>query len=485
MADETFGASNTSKEVLAAYGALAGTAEGGKQAAALARQMYPDPEKADPWMATYEFFNAALQRASEPGQTTFGTFTGAVPAVMDYYTAKDKELAETKRARLEAGFKLAPALKPGAGKITYRPATKEELVQYGATAGQMGSDNRFYDLSKTTNTANDLKPFGLIDPKKLEQIKRVVPSAAVDGSGNVLLTDAEAAMAGVRPYIGQKVTPAKGGAEAAKYADDGTGVLRYTENPPEGKNIGDEVFEGIDLSGYTENQIKLGDQLRDDLTRALGDFNDINSSMKDINSFYTLATTTANPISDYSLAVQYAKIIDPGTAAREGEVAAIASAGSLTGAARAQIMNAILGNGKLSPKMRASIFNNSVKIYDSKLPGALGKIQRYKAVANKQKEGLFSLVGLNVDVDDAGNISYRGVGGDPAVDINNYHLIDLGSISEDPLDENPTTIPFPEDFSFEGFNASALRNMLALPPGALDAATLNKIEDALDALETN
>ena len=118
MEDETFGASNTSKEVLAAYGALAGTAEGGKQAAALARQMYPDPEKADPWMAAYEFFNSALQRASEPGQTTFGTFTGAVPAVMDYYTAKDKELAEAKRARLEVGFKLAPALKKTADKVT-------------------------------------------------------------------------------------------------------------------------------------------------------------------------------------------------------------------------------------------------------------------------------------------------------------------------------------------------------------------------------
>ena len=118
MVQKTFGASNTSKEVLAAYGALAGSDAGGKQAAALARQMYPDPEKADPWVAAYDFFNLALQRSSEPGQTTFGTFTGAVPAVMDYYTAKDKELAEAKRARLEVGFKLAPALKKTADKVT-------------------------------------------------------------------------------------------------------------------------------------------------------------------------------------------------------------------------------------------------------------------------------------------------------------------------------------------------------------------------------
>jgi len=113
MVKETFGASNSgfSQEALGALSALAGSDAGGKQAAALARQMYPDPEKANPWIAAYEYFNDALKRSSEPGQTTFGTFTGAVPAVMDYYTAKDKELTETRRARLETGFKLAPALK--------------------------------------------------------------------------------------------------------------------------------------------------------------------------------------------------------------------------------------------------------------------------------------------------------------------------------------------------------------------------------------
>ena len=277
-------------------------------------------------------------------------------------------------------------------------------------------------------------------------------------------------------------SPTKDGAGEASYADDGTGILRYTKNPPAGKEIGDIVFSGTDIEGFTTNDRIFAGELRDDLTKSLGDFEDINSSMKDINSFYTLATTTLNPISDYSLAVQYAKIIDPGTAAREGEVAAIASAGSLTGAARAQIINAIFGNGKLSPKMRASIFNNSVQIYNSKLPSAISKIKRYKTVSNKQKEGLFSLVGINVDIDDDGNILYKGVGGDPAVDTNNYHPVDLSTIEEDPTDSNPEALVFPEDFTFEGFNASALRSMLALPPGVLDGPTLDKLEAALAAL---
>jgi hypothetical protein len=457
-----------------------GGSSNAQRAIDLAGQLVPQYQEVNPWEVAFQYFAEMGRQASQPGATAFGAAVGSMQVPLDYLNAKKKEKRESDSARLQTALTLGPSLKPDAGKVTYRPATAAELAQYGAASGQMGSDGKFYDLSKTASTAgNDLKPFAIIDPTKLADIQRIVPTASVDVFGNVLLTDAESRQPGVRQYIGEKVTPDKDGAKAAKYADDGTGVIRYTENPPEGKRIGDEVFAGIDISGFTTNDRIFAGELRDDLTRALGDFEDINSSMKDINSFYTLATTTANPISDYSLAVQYAKIIDPGTAAREGEVAAIASAGSLTGAARAQIINAIFGNGKLSPKMRASIFNNSVKIYDSKLPGALSKIKRYKTVANTQKEGLFSLVGLNVDVDETGKVLYRGVGGDPAVDTNNYHLIDLSNMAEDPLDLNPDALVFPEDFSFDGFTRSALISMLALPPGALDAATLDKLEAAL------
>ena len=448
----TFGAAKTnlfSDNSMNALGALAGSAEGGQQAAELASLMYPEVPEADPWMAAFKFFQRMGEISSKPGSTALTSGLQSTGAAMDYLQETKAAGVKQGQDRLKAGISAAASLKPAAGK-------------------GLGTYSQYLLKSPQAIKAYEDAGFGLTQGQR-------------DGTDPV---QANSALVSLAPTGFLKYTPSDGSdAGAPGMKDDGTGTIRYTGyNLPEGKKTGDVVFDSSIIEGFTTNERQFANELRDDLTKALGDFNDINSSMKDINSFYTLATTTANPISDYSLAVQYAKIIDPGTAAREGEVAAIASAGSLTGAARAQIMNAILGDGKLSPKMRASIFNNSVKIYDSKLPGALGKIERYKSAANKQKEGLFSLVGLNVDVDDAGNISYRGVGGDPAVDTNNYHLIDLGSISEDPLDSNPTTIPFPEDFSFEGFNASALRNMLALPPGALDAATLNKIEDALDAL---
>ena len=483
--DNSLGVSSTdmNDRTLDIYGALGGGAKAGQQAMDIANQLYPEVEEADPWEAAFRFFAEMGKAASVPGSTAFGAAVGSMGAPLDYLIAKKDEKTKTDRARLQAGLQIAPSLKaPAATKAGYTNVMVDGVaqvmtpseIQAAKKAGKIVSP---YTAPKS-GSANDLKPFGLIDSTKLEEIQRVVPHASVDASGNVLLTDAEALLTGVRQYIGQKVTPDKAGAASKPESKtDMQGTLRYTANPPDGKNIGDEVWEGVDTTGFTENQLKLADSLRDDLTKTLGDFEDITSSMKDINSFYTLATTTANPISDYSLAVQYAKIIDPGTAAREGEVAAIASAGSLTGAARAQILNMIFGEGKLSPKMRASIFNNSLKIYESKLPGALGKINRYKTQSELQAEGLFNLVGLNVDIE-----SYRGVGGDPTVDTENYHLLDLSSIEEDPLDLNPPIVAFPPNFSFDGFSRQALRNLLGLPLGSLDAATLDKLEAALDAL---
>jgi len=316
-------------------GQLAGGAKGGNMAMDFARQMYPDAPKADPYEAALQFFLAMGQGASQPGATVLGSAVGAMQAPADYLAAKKKEKTETDRARMKTALQLAPSLKPAAGKVTYRPATEAELTKYGATSGQMGSDGKFYDLSKTSGSQNnDLKPFGLIDNTKLAEIQRVIPTASLDVNGNILLTDAESRMAGVRPYIGQKIVPDKS-SEAVrepKFSDDGTGTLRYTANPPEGKNIGDIVFEGVDITGFTQNDRQLANALRDDLTKQIEPFRDIKSAFSQIDGFYEEAQSENSPVSDYSLAVQYAKVIDPGTAAREGEVAAIATAGAMSSA---------------------------------------------------------------------------------------------------------------------------------------------------------
>mgnify|MGYP000076496880 CR=1 FL=1 len=348
MADETFGASNTSKEVLAAYGALAGTAEGGKQAAALARQMYPDPEKANPWVAAYEYFNAALQLASKPGQTTAGTFTGAVPAVMDYYTAKDKELTETRRARLEAGFKLAPALKAGAGKITYRPATAVELLKYGnKTAGQMGSDGKFYDLSPTSGGATKGQLFTFTSPEAAKTWLKANPTYELtedqkNGTASILLPQSM----GIIPANSSILT------ESLKPADPETVYKNFRTN----YNTSPDVKKYEELKGHMDN----------------------------VSTAYEQAYILEKPqVADLSMIFAYMKMLDPTSVVRESEQ----DQARRTGGAADWLVNyatMVGGGGSLTDEQRRSFRNGAHAFYENKTQGLTVLNERFTAEATER-----------------------------------------------------------------------------------------------------
>jgi hypothetical protein len=473
MEEELYGASGTDPRSIAGMGVLNSLSGGrGDLVQQYVNEAVPLPKKADPYVAALKFFIEMGKQASQPGATVLGSITGSMGAPVDYLEAKALERQKAEQARSALGLQIAPSLKPPAkGKADYIEAvidgqsglyTSAEI----AKAKAEGKVVSIYEAPKSGSQNNDLKPFGLIDTENLAEIQRVIPSASLDADGNILLTDAEAAMAGVRPYIGQKITPSKDPAKEPKISDDGTGTLRYTANPPEGKNIGDIVFEGVDITGFTQNELQLANSLRDDLTKQIEPFRDIRSSFSQIDGFYEEAQSENSPVSDYSLAVQYAKVIDPGTAAREGEVAAIATAGAMSSAFKAALTNALMGTGKLSPRMRASIYNNALRIYGTKLPGALATIERYKTQSNAQKDGLFNLVGLNVDAE-----SYKPVGE------GGYQPKDIDSLAEAP--EDNSTYNFPPDFNFNSLDRNALLGLLRLPAGSLDDRTLEKIDVAL------
>jgi hypothetical protein len=473
MEEELYGASSTDPRSIAGMGVLNSLSGGrGDLVQQYVNEAVPLPKKADPYVAALKFFIEMGKQASQPGATVLGSITGSMGAPVDYLEAKALERQKAEQARSALGLQIAPSLKPPAkGKANYIEAvidgqsglyTSAEIEKAKAE----GKVVSIYEAPKSGSQNNDLKPFGIIDPENLAEIQRVIPSASLDADGNILLTDAEAAMAGVRPYIGQKITPSKDSTKEPKISDDGTGTLRYTANPPEGKNIGDIVFEGVDITGFTQNELQLANSLRDDLTKQIEPFRDIRSSFSQIDGFYEEAQLENSPVSDYSLAVQYAKVIDPGTAAREGEVAAIATAGAMSSAFKAALTNALMGTGKLSPRMRASIYNNALRIYGTKLPGALATIERYKTQSNAQKDGLFNLVGLNVDAE-----SYKPVGE------GGYQPKDIDSLAEAP--EDNSTYNFPPDFNFNSLDRNALLGLLRLPAGSLDDRTLEKIDVAL------
>lgn len=94
-------------------------------------------------------------------------------------------------------------------------------------------------------------------------------------------------------------------------------------------------------------------KLRDDFRAepAFKVFSDVQDAAKRIGMFYQ------NPgaVSDYGLAVAFAKIVDPGSVAREGEVAAVQGSGALSQSMKQSLVNAINGEGALPPQMREEI----------------------------------------------------------------------------------------------------------------------------------
>jgi hypothetical protein len=219
--DKPLGASGTTVNDLGNMGALtpilgrlAGGSKGGQMAIDFAQQMYPDPPKADPYEAALQFFLAMGQGASQPGATVLGSAVSAMQAPADYLAAKKKEKRETDQARMQTALQLAPSLKPGAGKVTYRPATDAELTQYGATAGQMSSSGQFIDLSKKTSQSTGSTTVG-VDPANLPALRTLLnlPNLTADENNNVIIPNSAVVTATAQGLVLPKQAAPKQGVE--------------------------------------------------------------------------------------------------------------------------------------------------------------------------------------------------------------------------------------------------------------------------------
>ena len=202
---KVLGASGTnifSDEAMGVLGTLSGSSKRAQQAVAFAQQLYPDTPKADPYEAAFQFFAEMGRQASQPGATAFGAAVGSMGVPLDYLNAKKKEAKETDKARMQTALQLAPSLKPAAGKVTYRPATAEELTRYGATSGQMGSDGKFYDLSKTSGASTGSTTVG-VDPENLPALRVLLnlPNLNVDENNNAIIPNSAVSTATAQGLI--------------------------------------------------------------------------------------------------------------------------------------------------------------------------------------------------------------------------------------------------------------------------------------------
>jgi hypothetical protein len=257
MEEELYGASSTDPRSIAGMGVLNSLSGGrGDLVQQYVNEAVPLPKKADPYVAALKFFIEMGKQASQPGATVLGSITGSMGAPVDYLEAKALERQKAEQARSALGLQIAPSLKAGVGKVTYRPATAAELAQYGATAGQMGSDGKFYDLSKTASTSGQITLGKYLDPSRIDD-----PETKTVNEQIIQLTAAEyqARMAAGNPVYPLSATDSALNkpdrapiAKKTTFYKNGTTLAMFDTGPvlyKGGKVVAEEDFDTVNDEG--------------------------------------------------------------------------------------------------------------------------------------------------------------------------------------------------------------------------------------------
>lgn len=156
---------------------------------------------------------------------------------------------------------------------------------------------------------------------------------------------------------------------------DEYGVLRYVDTQ--------ERVMPEDITGpLTESELGQVNTLRDDINKKLEIYTDIKRNYETITKFYD----NKGAVSDQALATAFAKIIDPGSVAREGEVRVIAESGALSKALKQSLLNALTGTGKLQANVRNEIKNLAGHIYNQQVNEAQKVIDDYTDFLGKQSK---------------------------------------------------------------------------------------------------
>ena len=111
--DADYGQQGALRDILAQ---TSGSAANADKAIALANQLVPQAEEADPWAAAFKFFAEMGKQASKPGATVLGSAVSSMSVPFDYLQAKKAERNQTEQARLKTALSLGPSLKSPAGK---------------------------------------------------------------------------------------------------------------------------------------------------------------------------------------------------------------------------------------------------------------------------------------------------------------------------------------------------------------------------------
>lgn len=140
-----------------------------------------------------------------------------------------------------------------------------------------------------------------------------------------------------------------------------------------------EIVYGSDVQGrLTSDQFTALKAINADLLKRVKPFEEVRDGFRRIQTLFN------NPsgVSDYALAVSFAKILDPGSVAREGEVAAVANAGSGVMSVLRRAENFFKGDGTLPAPVRTEIMYIASQNYAQMLADAQRALEDAKTQAS-------------------------------------------------------------------------------------------------------
>lgn len=142
---------------------------------------------------------------------------------------------------------------------------------------------------------------------------------------------------------------------------------------------GEIIYQSDGPEKMDPQQVTMINSLRDDLRGEMTNINLVQDGAQ------TIATMYQNPgaVSDYALAVGFAKIVDPGSVAREGEVAAVANSGSMFGGFAEYLKNAISGTGRMPPEVRTEIAQLAARMANEKIAQGQAKLGKARETAGR------------------------------------------------------------------------------------------------------
>jgi len=389
-----FGGSNSDPSLftggaLSAFNTLAGGSKQGQEAMALAQALSPKRQEFDPAIAALKYFTGLTREASKPGATLIGAGAAATIDPAEYLLDLKQYNKKLDSSLPQTAISLATALKPpksATGSSTYKSVvitmvdgtTKQDYVPVTDIPKLKALKNVVSVLEDKSGQSGStsFKAYG-VGEGNLAGLKTALnlPSLTTDADGNVLLTDAQAAIGQTQGLIIPKITPESDSSETPQWVTVTETVASVEEGGESTINKSTKLLTPTEINALAEDANKTVTKMEalfsyKDIRDAYSkdqdfkDFKALQTNFDKVNTSYEQAYNLASPkVADLSMIFAYMKMLDPRSVVREGEQQQARGTGGMFDYL-ANTYNSLLGEGSLTDLQRKSFRDAAFAFYN-------------------------------------------------------------------------------------------------------------------------